>query len=52
LICSRSSGVLADRYDEARGWAVKLDEKHMRDGLPGNNPSSGVWRLIDVIRHA
>ena len=44
---------LAERYDEAKARAVKLDEKHAGDGSPpGNNPSSGVWRLIDVIRNA
>ena len=45
--------VLAERYDEARQRAVKLDEKHEGDGSPpGTNPSSGVWCLIDVIRNA
>jgi hypothetical protein len=44
---------LAERYDQARRRAVKLDEKHEGDGSsPGTNPSSGVWRLIDVIRNA
>jgi hypothetical protein len=33
--------------------AIKLDEKHEGDGSPpGTNPSSGVWRLIEVIRNA
>jgi RloB-like protein len=42
---------LAERYDEARRRAVKLDEKHAGDGSPpGSNPSSSVWRLIDLIR--
>jgi len=44
---------LAEGYDEARRRAVKLDEKHEGDGSPPRtNPSSGVWRLIDVIRNA
>jgi hypothetical protein len=44
---------LAQRYNEARGRAIKLDEKHTGDGSPpGSNPSSGVWRLIDLIRNA
>jgi hypothetical protein len=44
---------LADGYDEARGRAIKLDEKHAGDGSPPrSNPSSGVWRLIDLIRNA
>jgi hypothetical protein len=46
-------GILAGRYDEARRRAVKLDEKHEGDGSPSRtNPSSEVWRLIDVIRSA
>jgi hypothetical protein len=45
--------VLSERYEEARRQAIKLDEKHEGDGSPpGTNPSSGVWRLIDVIRTA
>jgi hypothetical protein len=44
---------LADGYEEARRRATKLGEKHAGDGSPlGSNPSSGVWRLIDVIRNA
>lgn len=44
---------LAERYDEARRRAIKLDEKHAGDGSPpGTNPCSGVWRLIDVICNA
>lgn len=44
---------LAERYDEAKARAEKLDEKHAGDGSPsGNNPSSGIWRLIDVVRNA
>lgn len=44
---------LAERYDQARERAVKLDEKHAGDGSPpGSNPSSGIWRLIDLIRDA
>ena len=44
---------LAEGYDEARRRAVKLDEKHEGDGSPPRtNPSSGVCRLIDVIRNA
>jgi len=44
---------LAGGYDEARRRAVKLDEKHAGDGSPPrSNPSSGVWRLIDLLRNA
>lgn len=44
---------LANRYDEARQRAMRLDEKHYGDGSPpGSNPSSGVWRVIDQVRNA
>ncbi|PZS40737.1 MAG: hypothetical protein DLM62_01280 [Pseudonocardiales bacterium] len=44
---------LADGYEEARRRAIKLDEKHAGDGSPPrSNPSSAVWRLIDMIRNA
>jgi len=44
---------LAHGYDEARRRAKKLDEKHAGDGSPPrSNPSSGVWRLIDLLRNA
>ena len=44
---------LADGYDEARRRAIKLDEKHAGDGSPPrSNPSSEVWRLIDMLRNA
>ena len=42
---------LAVRHDDAVGRAIKLDAKHRGDGSPdGANPSSNVWRLIDLIR--
>jgi hypothetical protein len=42
---------LAERYEDARRRAIKLDEKHAGDASPpASNPSSGVWRLIDMIR--
>lgn len=44
---------LAESYGKARRRAMKLDEKHEGDGSPPRtNPSSGVWRLIDVICNA
>jgi hypothetical protein len=44
---------LAEGYEKARRHAIKLHEKHEGDGSPpGANPSSGVWRLIDVTRNA
>lgn len=42
---------LADRYEEARNRAWRLDERHRGDGRPPrSNPSSDVWRLVDRIR--
>jgi hypothetical protein len=42
---------LVDKYDSAKQRACQLDRKHQLDGsLPNSNPSSGVWRLVDVIR--
>jgi hypothetical protein len=32
---------------------VKLDAKHRGDGSPeGENPSSNLWQLVDLIRGA
>ncbi len=53
VLSESALSALADGYDEARRRAVKLDEKHAGDGSPpGTNPSSGVWRLIDLIHNA
>lgn len=53
VLTESALSALAERYDEARRRAMKLDEKHAGDGSPpGNNPSSGMWRLIDLIRNA
>jgi RloB-like protein len=53
VLTDSALSALAERYDEARRRAVQLDEKHVGDGSPsGDNPSSGVWRLIDLIRNA
>lgn len=44
---------LTNRYEHARKRAIKLDEKHAGDGSPAvTNPSSGIWRLIDLMRWA
>jgi RloB-like protein len=44
---------LAYCYPVAADRAKKLDDKHVGDGSPtGSNPSSSVWRLIEVIRSA
>ena len=53
VLSESALSTLAERYNEARRRAVKLDEKHVGDGSPpGTNPSSGVWHLIDLIRNA
>jgi hypothetical protein len=52
ILTDPALSALADNYDEARRRAIKLDEKHAGDGSPlASNPSSGMWRLIDVIRN-
>ena len=43
---------LTDRYPDAVKRAVRLDEKHRKDGsAPRTNPSSDTWRLIDRIKN-
>jgi RloB-like protein len=43
--------LLVNKYETARGHARGLDRMHERNGSTANsNPSSGVWRLVDVIR--
>lgn len=42
---------LINRYSAAKEHARLLDKKHQQDGSPANsNPSSGMWRLVDMIR--
>ena len=42
---------LIDRYSDAKERARQLDIKHENDGSPLNsNPSTNVWRLVEVIR--
>jgi hypothetical protein len=39
------------QYEQAKSNGLKLDKKHEGDGSPPrSNPSSGVWRLIDLIQ--
>jgi hypothetical protein len=42
------------KYQEARDRAVRLDTKHRDDEstFPDNNPSSGVWRLVETLQAA
>ncbi len=46
-----SIDVLRDRLRFANTRARKLDEKHRGDetSFPDNNPSSGMWRLIESL---
>lgn len=42
---------LFDNYEDAKARAKALDEMHRQNGSPsGSNPSSDVWRLVDVLR--
>lgn len=42
---------LDEKYEEAKARAIFLDEKHHGDErpFPKNNPSSGMWRIIDSL---
>jgi hypothetical protein len=52
VLSESALNALADAYDEARRRAIKLDDKHAGDrSPPRSNPSSEVWRLIDLIRN-
>jgi hypothetical protein len=49
VLSESALNTLADAYDEARRRAIKLDDKHAGDrSPPRSNPSSEVWRLIDL----
>ena len=42
---------LSDNYEAAKKRAQALDSMHQRIGSsPGSNPSTDVWRLVDVLR--
>lgn len=42
---------LLHEFADAKRRARELDQMHSGDGrLPGSNPSSSVWRLVDSIR--
>jgi RloB-like protein len=42
---------LVERYNDAKERARQLDKKHENHGSPPNsNPSTGVWRLVDIIK--
>lgn len=46
-------GALETRYEDAVERAGSLENKHKGDGSEHSaNPSSSVWRLIEVIRNA
>lgn len=53
VLTDQALAALAERYENAATRAKKLDEKHAGDASPpGSNPSSGMWRLIEVITSA
>lgn len=42
---------LSDNYETAKKRALALDKMHLQNGSsPGSNPSTDVWRLVDVLR--
>lgn len=41
---------LREHYDKALERAARLDERHARDGQPGANPSTSVYRLTELLR--
>lgn len=43
-----------EKFESARDRAVKLEAKHEGDRslFPANNPSSGVWRLVETLEAA
>lgn len=51
VLTESALSALARGYEDARRRAINLDGKHAGDGSPpASNPSSGLWRLIDLIR--
>lgn len=45
---------LANLFEVAKARAIALEKKHVGDAtrFPDDNPSSGVWRLVDAIHGA
>lgn len=43
---------LIENYETAQGRAIALDKMHDDNESDDRNPSSGVWRLVEVIRNA
>ena len=44
---------LFGEFETARQRAKTLDQRHAGNGsLPRSNPSTGIWRLVDLIRSA
>lgn len=42
---------LLDNYEDAKARAIALKRMHQQKGSPtGSNPSTDVWRLVDVLR--
>lgn len=48
---TKALNLLVDGYEAAKRRAQDLDRKHEGDGSPPQtNPSSNVWRIIDIIQ--
>ena len=42
---------LFDNYEAAKKRAIDLDKMHLQNSSPpGSNPSTDVWRLVDILR--
>lgn len=53
VLTSSALDALVERHAAAADRAQRLDRKHQGDGTgPYANPSSGIWRLIEVIQSA
>lgn len=53
VLTRAATEAMAEQYGDAKDRAIALDDKHRNDGSPaGSNPSSGMWRIVDEIRHA
>ncbi|WP_224766082.1 RloB family protein [Nocardioides campestrisoli] len=52
--CLRTLDELEGRFEEAKQRSIRLDRKHQGDEtpFPENNPSTGMWRLVDSLQAA
>jgi hypothetical protein len=53
LLSDDAVAALFERHDAAAERARQLERRHIEaKSVPSENPSSGVWRLIESIRHS